>query len=474
MNEAQAELRKARILIVDDFPENLKLLAGMLDKQGYEVRSAVSGKIALESIAITLPDLILLDIVMPGIDGYQVCQILKKNQQTAEIPIIFLSGLDTETEKVKAFQLGAMDYIAKPFYLQEVVIRVKTQLINYKNKQLLKQKVYYQSEKLEQIGKMLDRDRSLLNGLLNTSQDGVAVFESIRDRNRKIVDFACLVANPLAVMAIGDMSLTLVGKRLLRDFPENLLKRLFQLFIDVVDNCTILDKEYYYQQEAFQGWFHLVVVKLNDGFIVSFTDISEKKHMEFALQEANQELHLQANLDSLTKIANRRRFDEYFTQEWSRCARDRQMLSLILCDVDFFKAYNDNYGHQAGDICLTQVAEGMNSVIKRATDLLARYGGEEFAIVLPATDSDGALKVAEEIRTAIKHLKIAHTFSGVSEYVTLSLGVASVIPDRNLSFESLIACADRALYEAKQLGRDRVVAKIIEQPLPFGIKSIDN
>jgi two-component system, cell cycle response regulator len=467
MNEAQAELRKARILIVDDLPDSLKLLAGFLDNQGYEVRSAVSGKIALESIAATLPDLILLDIIMPGIDGYQVCQILKKSQHTSEIPIIFLSGLDTETEKVKAFQLGAMDYIAKPFYLQEVVIRVKTQLINYKNKQLLKQKIYQQSEKLGRIEKMLDRDRSLLNGLLNTSQDGVAVFEAIRDRHRKIVDFACVVANPLAVMAIGDMSLKIVGKRLLRDFPENLLKRLFTLFIDVVDNCSILDKEYYYQQEAFQGWFHLVVVKLNDGFIVSFSDISEKKHMEFALQEANQELHLQANLDSLTQIANRRRFDEYLTQEWSRCARDRQALSLILCDVDFFKTYNDNYGHQAGDVCLTQVAQGMNSVIKRPTDLLVRYGGEEFAVILPATDNDGALKVAEEIRTTIKQLKIVHDFSGVSEYITISLGVATVIPDRNLSFESLIATADRALYEAKQLGRDRVITKIIEQPLPF-------
>jgi diguanylate cyclase (GGDEF)-like protein len=472
MNQAQVQLKKGRILIVDDFPENLRLLIDLLHKYGYQVQSAINGEIAFQEIATTCPDLILLDIIMPGMDGYQICQILKNSKQTHDIPIIFLSGLDTEAEKVKAFKVGAVDYITKPFYLEEAIARIENHLNIRRHQKLLKQAIKQQSEQLEDTTKMLDRSRTLLNGFLNTSQDGVTIFESIRNRHHQIVDFVCILANPLAVMAIGNISSQskLVGKRLLKDFPDNLLKRLFEFFIEVVDNCTVVDKEYYYQQQSFQAWFHIVVVKLNDGFIANFCDITENKQMELALQEANQELHLQANLDSLTQIANRRRFDEYLTQEWARCAREQKPLSLILCDVDFFKAYNDNYGHQAGDLCLAKVAQSMNLVIKRPSDLLVRYGGEEFAVVLPHTKSEGALKVAEDIRSIIKQQQIPHAFSGISQHITLSLGVAAIIPSPNFSAESLIAAADRALYEAKQLGRDRVVGKTIEQPFLHGVR----
>jgi diguanylate cyclase (GGDEF)-like protein len=467
MNEAQAEITKARILLVDDFPENLKLLAGLLSGRGYEVQNAINGEIALKSIQAVSPDLILLDIIMPGLDGYQVCQILKTAEQTRDIPIIFLSGLDIETDKVKAFKLGAADYLTKPFYLQEALVRIERQLFDRRKNQLLTQEIKQQQEKFKQTEILLDRSRTLLKGLLNTSQDGMAVFEVIRDRHRKIVDFVCIVASPLAVMVVGQTTSKLIGKRLFRDLPDNLLKRLFALFIDVVENCTVLYEEYFYEQDSFQAWFHIVAVKLNDGFVVNFRDITETKQMEMALQGANLELQKQANLDSLTKIANRRRFDEYLTQEWARCAREQMPLSLILCDVDFFKPFNDNYGHQAGDICLAKVAGSMNIVVKRPADLLSRYGGEEFAVILPVTNSEGAAKVAEEIRTSIKQLQIPHAFSQISNYVTISLGVATVIPQNNLAAESLIATADKALYQAKRMGRDRVVRKTIEYPIPL-------
>ena len=177
-----------------------------------------------------------------------------------------------------------------------------------------------------------------------------------------------------------------------------------------------------------------------------------------ALQKANQELKRLATMDGLTGVANRRRFDEYLSSEWQRMAREQQPLSLILCDVDFFKLYNDRYGHQAGDDCLVRVAQAISGAVKRPADLVARYGGEEFAIILPNTNMSGAVKVGQAIRLEVKQLQIAHVTSQVSEYVTLSLGVASIVPTQKLLTQSLLASADRALYEAKKQGRDRLIA----------------
>lgn len=175
------------------------------------------------------------------------------------------------------------------------------------------------------------------------------------------------------------------------------------------------------------------------------------------LKKANQELQRLASLDGLTKLANRRCFDEYLNTEWFKLQPPKYPLSLILCDVDYFKLYNDNYGHQAGDECLKQVANTMGEIVSRPGDLVARYGGEEFAIVLPNTDQKGAMNVAEKIREAIKNLHIEHRASAVCDRVTLSLGVSTLIPSVESSPEMLIQSADQALYQAKKQGRDRVI-----------------
>ncbi|WP_315787448.1 diguanylate cyclase domain-containing protein [Fischerella sp. JS2] len=181
------------------------------------------------------------------------------------------------------------------------------------------------------------------------------------------------------------------------------------------------------------------------------------KAAEIALRKANLELERLATLDGLTQVANRRRFDEYLSQEWRRMAREQQYLSLILCDVDYFKSYNDHYGHQAGDACLKRVAAAMRNTLKRPADLVARYGGEEFAIILPSTTQQGAVAVAQAIQKAIKLLKLPHIQSQISDFITVSFGVSSIIPTHNLRAETLITAADEALYEAKKQGRDRIV-----------------
>lgn len=174
------------------------------------------------------------------------------------------------------------------------------------------------------------------------------------------------------------------------------------------------------------------------------------------LAEANLALQKLSSLDGLTGIANRRSFDETLQKEWKRSIRGEKSIGLIMLDIDFFKLYNDHYGHQGGDDCLKRVAKGLESAIHRETDFLARYGGEEFSTVLPDTDLNGAIKVAEEMRLTIKDLRIEHAKSKVTDIVSISIGVATVIPLQGMNPEILIAAADQALYRAKDEGRDMV------------------
>ncbi|MEH1949276.1 MAG: PAS domain S-box protein [Nostoc sp.] len=182
------------------------------------------------------------------------------------------------------------------------------------------------------------------------------------------------------------------------------------------------------------------------------------------VQAANEELQRLATLDGLTQIANRRRFDQYLEAEWQRLKREQLSLSLILLDVDFFKLYNDTYGHLGGDDCLRQLASALKNIVKRPADLVARYGGEEFAIILPNTEIQGAIYVAQTIGQAIRDLAIPHAQSRVCDRVTVSLGVVSIVPNSEISPPDLINAADKALYVAKQQGRDRVHAVCVVIP----------
>lgn len=320
----QADQKRGTVLIIDDNITNLKVASEHLKAGGYELLTARDGESGIQRATLAQPDLILLDVQMPGIDGFETCQRLKANELTRNIPVIFTTVLTTMEDKLKGFEAGGVDYVSKPFQVEELLARVKTHVTIY----TLQQKLH--------------------------------------------------------------------------------------------------------------------------------AEIRERTQVEMALRKANQELQRLAVLDDLTQIANRRRFDQYLEGQWDYPQAEK--LSLLLCDVDYFKLYNDEYGHQAGDQCLRLVAKAISRGVDYVKDLVARYGGEEFAVILPETGVEGALQVAKAIQAEIASLKLLHAKSDVSKYITLSIGIASVVPGPRTNPQELIATADEALYAAKHQGRNRIVS----------------
>lgn len=448
------------ILIVDDQPTNLRVLSKMLQGKNYKVKKATDGESAIISAQSNPPDLILLDILMPKMDGYEVCKKLKSDDKTKDIPVIFISALSDVFDKIKAFEVGGIDYITKPFQEEEVLARISTQLTIQTQRKLLEKERELLEKEQELLRKeirqrkeaeaILYQSRALISSILNASPDGIAALEGVRNpKTGKIEDFRCIVVNPITAKIFNSQPEDLTGKLLFKRFISKIQPELFPAFIQVVETGKSLEQDIKYNYKNEQKWFHFIAVKLGDGFSVTVRDITVRKKLELKLNKL-------ATIDALTGIYNRHYFDNNIIQEWQRCQRENQPLSLILCDVDYFKNYNDTYGHQEGDKCLIKVAQTMDNIAKRSSDFLARYGGEEFAIILPNTTKEGAGNIAEKIREEILDLKIPHKDSKVNEYVTLSLGVASVIPSSESSTEMLIKLADNALYEAKNNGRNKV------------------
>ncbi|OCQ94324.1 hybrid sensor histidine kinase/response regulator [Oscillatoriales cyanobacterium USR001] len=269
-----------KILIVDDQPSNLRFLSKILTNQGYQVKRAISGQLGLNAAISDLPNLILLDIMMPEMDGYEVCQRLKNIEETCSIPIIFLSGLDDIQDKLKAFQVGGIDYIIKPFQVEEVLARIDTQIAIQKlNKQLADRNA------------LLQQSQSLLMSILNSSLDRIAAFLAVRDNQGNIVDFQWILVNKTVENSWALNSDNLVGKYLLKELPQHRKNGLFDLYVSVVETGEPLDTEFYYEQEKFGAcWLQIVAVKLNDGLAVTSRNITERKQAEQELARSNAEL----------------------------------------------------------------------------------------------------------------------------------------------------------------------------------------
>lgn len=297
--------KRPKLLVVDDQALNIRVLHELF-REECEVYMATSGELALQMSRDLLPDLILLDVMMEDIDGHEVCLRLKAEPETRDIPVIFVTGKDHEDDETIGFELGAVDYIRKPFH--SVVVRARVM-----------------------------------------------------------------------------------------------------------------------------------------------------NHLKLKLQ--SDVLREMAMLDGLTGITNRRGFDERFMAARAYAMREQRPLSLLMIDVDYFKKYNDLYGHLQGDQCLRDVAQAMSTSVHRPHDQACRFGGEEFAVLLPDTDEAGAMRVAQKIHSAIKQLGIEHRASDASDTLTLSIGAAVRLPNSTASIEQHLKWADEQLYRAKSEGRNRTCAQ---------------
>jgi two-component system chemotaxis family response regulator WspR len=201
---------------------------------------------------------------------------------------------------------------------------------------------------------------------------------------------------------------------------------------------------------------YLVQKERDEAFNAVSKMQEQLEKMNVELQRSNQELKRLSSLDGLTGVANRRRFDETLHEEWQRAARTGLPISLIFGDIDYFKRYNDHYGHQAGDDCLRKVAGALQATVHRPADLVSRYGGEEFVLILPDTTQSGAMTIAEKILAAVDRLDIPHEFSEAADHISLSIGVATLCPAADEPAERLVELADQALYRAKERGRHHI------------------
>jgi diguanylate cyclase (GGDEF)-like protein len=386
-------------------------------------------------------------------NGYDVCKRLKSDPETQHIPVIFLSALDDGQVKIEAFRIGGADYITKPPQEQEVLARINHQLTITKQQSILAQ----QKENLEQevaqrqqTEDRLSQSKALISSVLNSSQDGIIAMEAVRGETGIIKDFRCLVINPPAANFFHHSPEDLIGQLLHSPIfgvvPESVFDNLLAV---VEENIKINQDLQYHNQDQRAFWINVTVAKLGDGFAATIRDISDQKQLEMKLTRL-------ASVDGLTGISNRRFFDQHLQQEWEECLKQQQSISLVLIDVDYFKNYNDRYGHPQGDVCLKKIAKILKEQIRRPRDLVARYGGEEFVIVLPNTTTSGAVKIAQLIRIQLEKLKLEHGASTANKYVTLSFGIADVVPSGQTSPELLIKLTDQRLYEAKSQGRDRI------------------
>jgi chemotaxis family two-component system sensor kinase Cph1 len=267
-----------KVLVVDDQPSNLRFLSKLLTAQGYQVYRAICGQLALNVAIAHCPDLILLDIRMPEMNGYEVCRRLKATAETEQIPVIFLSVLDEMNDKLQAFRVGGADYITKPFQVEEVLARIDKQVGLQKLQQQLKEQNY-----------QLQQSQSLLASILNSSLDGVVAYSAVRNSEGNIMDFQWLLINPAAEKFYGLLLNEIVGKNLLAELSQVRKNGLFDLYVSVVETGETVDQEFSYEHERDTiVWLHIVAVKLNDGLAVTFRNITDRKRAEIALRDSEE------------------------------------------------------------------------------------------------------------------------------------------------------------------------------------------
>ncbi|MBT4485661.1 MAG: PAS domain S-box protein [Candidatus Latescibacteria bacterium] len=295
----------------------------------------------------------------------------------------------------------------------------------------------------------LKKSEAMYRSLFENMLVSFAYFKIIIDNNQP-VDFVFLEINSAFEKLFKLGRDNIIGKKVTEIIPD--IKELNGDLINIYNTIANTGEKGKFEiySKHLTKWFSISAYSpRKEYFVAIFEDITERKRV-------NQELQRLSLLDGLTGISNRRNFDKCFDSEWKRALRRGFPLSMIMIDIDFFKAFNDSYGHQTGDNCLIKVASSINNNLKRSGDFVARFGGEEFVVILPGSDLQGATAIAETLRTKVESLKITHAHSKACKFISISLGVASTVPTRDSNPKQLLAEADKALYNAKHNGRNRV------------------
>lgn len=460
----------ARILVVDDIPTNVKLLEAKLTAEYYDVISAQDGRSALRTIEREAPDLVLLDVMMPGMDGFEVCRQIKANPMTRHVPVVMVTALSDVSDRVKGLEAGADDFLSKPVNDIALFARVRS-LVRLKlmmDELRLRQAAAGESPMMDRA--TLDEDIESAQILVVESRPNVAKLleeylkeagyeseiaptlpEGITKANEREFDLI------IAALELGGED----GLRLCSHLRSQEATRHVPILLVISDtDLSQLAKGL----ELGVTDYLIKPIDRNELLARSRTQIRRRRYHDRLRNLFHKSVSM-AYTDSLTGLYNRRYLNANLDRKILEIAESAKPLSFIMLDVDHFKPVNDTHGHAIGDEVLIEIARRLGEGV-RDMDFIARYGGEEFAIVLPDANADIGHKVAERMRRSIGELPI-RLQNGQQLPVTVSLGVATATSPLEEA-EDLIRRADEALYDAKRCGRDRVViADSLESPSRF-------
>ncbi|MFN7401131.1 MAG: PleD family two-component system response regulator [Alphaproteobacteria bacterium] len=458
------------ILVVDDVPANVKLLEAKLTHEYYNVITAKDGYEALQQAREKKPDLILLDVMMPGMDGFEACRQMKKDPEISHIPVVMVTALSEPSDRVQGLESGADDFIIKPINDMALFARVRS---------LVRIKVLIDELRLRgKSGAQLGMSGDAFNPEMEVKGAYVMVIdddavqskrtqEKLKSAGYQVQGFADYKAAVEAAKSGNGLDLILISMSL-ADMDGLRLATQFKA-IETVRHVPIImmvDEE---EQSAMLKGLELGVndyllspIDYNEMFARVKTQIRRKKYQE-ALKSNYQESVSMAAIDGLTKLYNRHYLDTHLKNLVRQARETNRNLSLVIMDMDHFKQVNDTYGHPVGDEVLVALAGIIVGSI-RSADLAARYGGEEFVILMPETDAARAYEGAERLRKQVEStpFKVSHPVGEI--YKTVSIGHATIQPDDTP--EKLLQRADHALYEAKNSGRNKVLP--ITRP-PFAL-----
>ena len=455
----------AQILVVDDVPANVKLLEVKLTNEYYDVITAKDGFEAIEHTKKHKPDIILLDVMMPGMDGFEVCKKLKEDSEVSHIPIVMVTALSEKADRLKGLEAGADDFLTKPINDMALFARVKS-LVRIK---MLLDEVRLRDKTSIEMGIEPTDNNSFISDVSNSkillvdddNVQGKQIVAKLSDNYK--VTWVQEPENALKACIEGDFDVILVstllndsdGLRLASQIKSQEETRHVPLLVlvDEDDNPLMLKA-----LEMGINDYLTVPVDKNEMVARVRTQIRRKKYQETLKSQYQKRLSM-AITDGLTGLYNRHYLNTHLANMVKQALRNGKHLSLMILDMDHFKFVNDTHGHDAGDMVLKQLAKLMIDS-SRSSELAARFGGEEFIILMPETEPTAAASAAGRMREIVEAADFKINDKGDTIKRTVSIGVANLHPDGD-SAESLLKRADEALYEAKNSGRNKVKVSMI-------------